>query len=88
MLQPIIKNKRFQDEIKHYQSAIESMSEGTFKEDTRKILLKLINEVKKLDDMHTEMVYTKQLPSMGNEFRENIVSLRKQLDYKIKEFKS
>ena len=37
-----------------------------------------------MDEMHTEMVYTKQLPSMGQEFREKISAIRRQLDQKIK----
>jgi hypothetical protein len=39
-----------------------------------------------MDEMHIEMIYTKQLPSMGQEFREKIGAIRKQLDQKIKEF--
>ena len=39
-----------------------------------------------MDEMHTEMIYTRQLSSMGQEFREKISAIRKQLDQKIKEF--
>lgn len=88
MLQPITKTPRFQDEIKKYQNSISEINEGPFKEEVSKLLSKLITEVKKLDDMHTEMVYTNQLPSMGTEFRDRIMQIRKQLDYKIKEYKS
>jgi hypothetical protein len=37
-----------------------------------------------MDNMYVDMVYAKQLPTMGNEMRDKIGSIRKQLDAKIK----
>jgi hypothetical protein len=34
--------------------------------------------------MHVDMIYARQLPSMGNEMRDKIGSIRKQLDSKLK----
>ena len=36
--------------------------------------------------MHNEMVFSKQLPTIGHEMREQIVTLRKQLEIKLKDF--
>jgi hypothetical protein len=84
-MQQIKKSKIFQTDLARYSTIIESMPEGPSKVDLNRLLGSLITEVRKMDEMHIEMIYTKQLPSMGQEFREKIGSIRKQLDQKIKE---
>jgi hypothetical protein len=84
-MQQIKKSKVFQTELARYSTVIESMPEGPAKTDLNKLLGSLITEVRKMDEMHTEMIYTRQLPSMGQEFREKISAIRKQLDQKLKE---
>ena len=83
-MQQIKKSKVFQTELARYSTLIESMPEGPAKTDLNKLLGSLITEVRKMDEMHIEMIYTRQLPSMGQEFREKIGAIRKQLDQKIK----
>ena len=85
-MQQIKKSKTFQTDLARYSTAIEIMPEGPLKIEADRLLSSLIGEVRRMDEMHTEMVYTKQLPSMGQEFREKIGAIRKQLDQKIKEF--
>jgi len=84
-MQQIKKSKTFQEELARYSTVIESMPEGPSKVDLNRLLGSLITEVRKMDEMHTEMIYSRQLPSMGQEFREKIGAIRKQLDQKIKE---
>ena len=84
IMQQIKKSKVFQTELARYSTVIESMPEGPAKTDLNKLLGSLITEVRKMDEMHTEMIYTRQLPSMGQEFREKISAIRKQLDSKLK----
>jgi hypothetical protein len=86
-MQQIKKSKTFQHDLARYSTAIESMSEGPLRIELNRLLSSLIVEVRKMDDMHNEMIYTKQLPSMGQEFREKIGAIRKQLDQKLKEKK-
>ncbi len=76
--------ERFQNDIKQYNEAIEKMADGQDKIDSKKLLNDLIYEVKNMDNMYLDMVYAKQLPSTGNDMREKIISIRKQLDNKIK----
>jgi hypothetical protein len=83
-MQQIKKSKTFQEELARYSTVIESMPDGAAKTDLNKLLGSLITEVRKMDEMHTEMIYTRQLPSMGQEFREKISAIRKQLDTKLK----
>ena len=78
-MQQIKKSKIFQTDLARYSTAIETMPEGPLKIEADRLLSSLIGEVRRMDEMHTEMVYTKQLPSMGQEFRERISSIRKNL---------
>ena len=75
---------RFQNDIKKYNEAIEKIAEGQKKLEAKRLLNDLIYEVKNMDNMYVDMVYAKQLPTMGNEIRDKIGSIRKQLDNKIK----
>jgi hypothetical protein len=62
------------------------MPEGAFKQDVNQLLKKLVGEIKKLDGMHMEMVYTRQLPSMGTDMKQEITTIRRQLETKIKDW--
>jgi hypothetical protein len=62
------------------------MPEGDFKQDVSQLLKKLVGEIKKLDGMHMEMVYTRQLPSMGTDMKQEITAIRRQLETKIKDW--
>jgi hypothetical protein len=80
------KSSRFQEDYTRYQSAIAEMPEGDFKQDVSTLLKRLVGEIKKLDSMHMEMVYTRQLPSMGSDMKQGITAIRKQLENKIKDY--
>jgi predicted metal-dependent enzyme (double-stranded beta helix superfamily) len=77
------KTERFQSDIKKYIEIINNMSDEQTKLESKKLLNDLIYEVKNMDNMYVDMVYARQLPTMGNDIREKIVSIRKQLDQKI-----
>jgi hypothetical protein len=62
------------------------MPEGDFKQDVSTLLKRLVGEIKKLDSMHMEMVYTRQLPSMGGDMKQGITAIRRQLETKIKDY--
>lgn len=86
MLQAIQKSNRFKDEYNKYHEVISKMPDGQFKEDTNSLLSKLVMAVRRLDEMHAEMVYTKQMPSLGTELRDQITAIRRQLDNKLKDW--
>jgi len=48
------------------------------------LLNEIIYEVKNIDNMYVDMIQAKQLPTMGNEMRDKIASIKKQLDNKLK----
>jgi hypothetical protein len=76
--------ERFQTEVKQYSETISKMPDGQQKLEATRLLNDLIYEVKNMDNMYVDMVYAKQLPSLGNEFRDKIGSIRKQLASKLK----
>jgi hypothetical protein len=80
------KSSRFREDYARYQSIIAEIPEGDFKQDVSQLLKKLVGEIKKLDSMHMEMVYTRQLPSMGGDMKQEITAIRRQLETKIKDY--
>ena len=80
----LIKSTRFQEDCARYRTAIDTMPDGPAKQESQQLLNKLIAEIKKLDSMHMEMIYSRQMPSMGTDMKQDILSLRKKLDSKLK----
>jgi hypothetical protein len=62
------------------------MPEGNVKNETVQLLQKLSYSIKKLDNMHLEMIYSRQLPTMGNEMKQEISDLRKKLETRIRDW--
>jgi len=78
------RTERFQSDVDRYRKTIEGMSNEQEKLAATRLLNDLIHEVKNMDNMHVDMVYANQLPTMGNDMRDKIGSIRKQLDNKLK----
>ncbi len=76
--------ERFKSDVKRYTEAIEQLPESQNKTEAKKLLNNLIYEVKNMDNMYLDMVYSRQLPSLGNGLREKITAIRKQLDNKLR----
>ena len=79
MIGEIHKSERFIEDLKKYDTAIRQLEDGAFKEEAKKLLNELIFEVRKMDNMYMNMIYNHQLGTQGNEFRERISSIRKNL---------
>ena len=75
--------ERFKNDIARYRESIDKISNEQEKLAATRLLNDLIYEVKNMDNMYVDMVYAKQLPTMGNEMRDKIGSIRKQLDNSI-----
>jgi hypothetical protein len=76
--------ERFKNDLARYRESIDKISNEQEKLAATRLLNDLIHEVKNMDNMYVDMVYAKQLPTMGNEIRDKIGSIRKQLDSKLK----
>ena len=80
------RSSRFQEDCAKYRTAIDSMPDGTVKQESQQLLNTLIAEIKKLDSMHMEMVYSRQLPTMGGEMKQDITAIRQKLETRIKDW--
>ena len=80
------RSSRFQEDCDKYRIAIDSMPDGASKQESQQLLNKLIAEIKKLDSMHMEMVYSRQLPTMGGEMKQDITAIRKKLETRLKDW--
>ena len=80
------RSSRFQEDCKKYRTAIDSMPDGSAKQESQQLLNKLIAEIKKLDSMHMEMIYSRQLPTMGGDMKQDITNIRKQLETRIRDW--
>jgi len=80
----IYKSERFKKDVQKYDTAIRTMNDCPIKEEAKRLLADLVFEVKKMDSMYMDMVYNRQLGSVGNEFRDRISQYRKKLDEVVK----
>jgi len=76
--------ERFKNDIARYEAAADKISDEKEKLVAKRLINDLVYEVKNMDNMYVDMIYAKQLPTMGNEMRDKILSIRKQLESKIK----
>ena len=84
MIGEIHKSERFIEDLKKYDNAIKLLEDGSLKDEAKKLLNDLVFEVRKMDNMYMDMVYNHQVGTLGNEFRDRILAIRKQLDTKLK----
>ena len=82
----LLQSSRFLKDCEKYESGIATMPEGNVKNETVHLLQKLIYSIKKLDNMHLEMIYSRQLPTMGGDMKQEITDLRKKLETRIKDW--
>ena len=75
---------RFQNDVARFKEAIDKIANEQEKLAATRLLNDLIYEVKNMDNMYVDMVYAKQLPTMGNEMRDKIGFIRKKLEDQIK----
>lgn len=87
MLNSLVKSKKFIEDVSRYNKAIQETDEESLKIELTRMVNELISKVKKIDEMHDELIFTKQIPSMGKDFRDDIYSLRKKIENKLKENK-
>lgn len=77
------KTKRFQDDVANYTKIIDTLVDEQEQLAAKRLLNDLIHEVKNMDSMYESMVYAKQLPSLGDEFKQKIQQTRKKLQAKL-----
>lgn len=85
MTKKIFSSERFQNDLTKYKSSIEKIVNEDEKKEAQKLLNDLILNVKRMDNMYLDMVYSGQLTSVGGEMREKIIDIRKKLESTLKQ---
>ncbi len=80
------KTERFQADLKKFSRVVELIPDNQEREEFQKLLNSLIFEVKRLDTMFVDMVYSNQITSTGKELKENIADTRKKIEKKISRY--
>lgn len=75
---------RFKQDFETFKSKIELLENENDRLEADKLLKDLVITVKKMDNMYLDMVYSRQLSSLGNELRDKINDIRRQLTNKLK----
>lgn len=76
----LYKSNEFQQDYNRYQTVIKNHKSEKAKESAEKLLTELVNEVKKLDAYHNEMVNFGQPVNGLDDFKYNITRIRKSLN--------
>lgn len=88
MLQKIEQSEAFKTDYKNYQSEISKITDKKLQEDCTDLLRQLKNTVVWIDNMHEQLFVTHQMPSDVSEARQKIISIKKQLDTRLKSYQN
>jgi hypothetical protein len=83
----MLKNERFQSEYRSWRIKVDSMSDCNQKTELLELLNKLVNEVKKLDTFHEELVRSHSLPMGLDESKSRIAEIRKKIQKRINDIR-
>ncbi len=72
-------NENFLKERNMFLEKINNLPEGKLKQDMTDVLLKLTNEVYKIENLHEEVIFNRHIPDQVATVRSNIASYRKYL---------
>lgn len=82
----LYKSERFQQEYNDFKTRISRVTDEKLKITLENFLNKLASHTKNLDNQHEEMIFSKQMKSMSNDLRDNILEVRKTLDKKLSDW--
>lgn len=80
------KSQQFQSEYKEFQNRINKITDEKFKTEMTALLVKLLQEVKKIDIQHRDLGFNNRLPSTAADSRLIISETRRQLSKKLKDW--
>jgi recombinational DNA repair protein RecR len=82
------RSKEFEEEYQSFKDKIISIDNVQAKEELFALLNALLNEVKKIDIQHNEVIISHRISSATVETRNNIIKLRQRINEKIEESKN
>jgi hypothetical protein len=78
----------FQKEYNDFKNRIDQITDLRVKSDLENLLFRLEQKVKSMDSQHVEMIISKQMKSLGSDFKDDIIELRRSIDKKLKDWDS
>lgn len=78
---------RFQKDVRDFHERIQNVPDEAEKAQCNGLLEKLINVVKKLDEVHANLAYDAKAMTQATEQRQDIAVVRKMLDKRLKDLK-
>jgi hypothetical protein len=82
----LLKSERFQNEYNDFKNRISKVTDERLKITLENYLNKLVTHAKNLENQHLEMIFSKQMRSMSNDLRDNILEVRKTIDKKLSDW--
>jgi two-component sensor histidine kinase len=88
MLQKLQNHPRFKNDYKRYQQEISLITDPVLQRELTDALIKLSNEVQKIDQFHEQLYLSGSIPIQVQDSRNNINQYRKILESKIQSWKN
>ncbi len=81
----LIKHPRFLEEYKNWYDKISRVTDENAKTELTRLLQQLVNEVKRIDSHHNDLLIKTSVDHSIKESRESLISLRRKISNKITE---
>lgn len=82
----LLDSEQFKKDYINYKNQIDKITDQNIKNQLENFLSKLVSHVKLFDQEHSEMIYSKSI-RLGNDHKDKIVELRKNIDKKLRDWK-
>lgn len=81
----LLENERFQKEFLTFKEKISKLSNLELQKELMTDLNVLVNSIKKIEQLHSEIPIRKQIPFEAVDYRRKISEIRKKLDRKLRD---
>ena len=88
MLPTVEQSEVFKNEYKMFSEKIATISSDQVREELNGLLIKLLREVRSIDEQHQSMLLSRQLPSTVDDTRNAISEIRKTLFSRLADVKT
>ena len=75
----------FKKDYEIFKNKIEKIENTEVREELQQLLVKLLSEVKNIDQLHGDLAFTNRLP-IGTSVRNNLTAIRKQIVKKLNDW--
>lgn len=86
-MQSLISQPKVQEDIKRYLERINKLTNEDIKRECQRLLKSLEQEIKAIDIHHAELLRSRTLPNLTEDSRSQILTIRRQLEKKLKDSK-